>query len=152
VCPDPPISNWKPCDDTFCPVPPDYDLPACQKGPCPNPPDKRVKKCKGKVPFCKPGDPVTDQCIEKPPEPPKPIRGEVLNANASGGKTTITINRGTTQGIDRGWRGRLLTPAGKVFPSSDFVVKSVGTKTATAEVNLTTDQVDANKTVELLPP
>jgi hypothetical protein len=135
----------------YCPVPPDYDLPGCQAGPCPNPPDKRVKRCKN-IPFCKNGEPVTDNCIEKPKTPPPPIDAAVDDVTMVSGKARIRINRGMKHGVTTDWTGHLVTASGKMVANSSFKVISVATATSKAEVDLTTDQVNANRRVKLLPP
>ena len=151
VCPNPPNMALKQCQNT-CPLPHTVDVPACWKiMECPTPPDKRVAKCKGVVPECAAGQPVTNNCL--PPPPPKPIRARIVNVNQITSDTVeIRLDRGTLAGITRGWRGQLLGKNGKRIPQSNFTVTRVGEKTAYGTIKMRSDDVTANQQVELSPP
>jgi hypothetical protein len=81
------------------------------------------------------------------------IDGKIVNrSKASAGRVVITINRGSSYGIKRGWKGHVLSGSTmQPLPGGDFVVKKVTRSECEARVTLTVQQVDSNKRVQIWP-
>lgn len=81
------------------------------------------------------------------------IDGKITNrAKATAGRVVITINRGKNYGIQRGWKGHVLSGStNQPLPGGDFIVKKVTNTECEARVNLTINQVNANKRVQIWP-
>lgn len=111
----------------------------------------RGKRCKKPRRPRKPRDP-------KPDDKPEPVvegalKGKitVIRAQASGG-TEIVINKGSNNGVTRGWKGKLVTRKGKAIPGGRFTVRSVKTTSCKAKINVTSDAVKQAGRVVLTAP
>ena len=72
---------------------------------------------------------------------------------ASSGGTHITINVGNNRGIEKGWKGRVITGKGKSIPGGSFTIKKVAARTATATVRgASPDSVSGAQRVRISPP
>jgi hypothetical protein len=155
VCPNPPDPNWPACKGV-CPNLPvgDANNPACwPKMDCPAVPDRRIKACFDKFPPCNPAakDPQNPKCDNyKAP----PVKGKVINVQASSDGVIITINKGEDKQVEKGWTGKILRKDnGKPMNNGDFVISRVGKRESVGKVKgLTADQVSANRDVLLEAP
>jgi len=152
-CPTPPDPSWPACAGK-CPVPPDVNNPGCWATmPCPNPPDRRVKACpKTAWPECNPQakDPQNPNCDNYRPAP---IKAHVINIQASGDSSIITLDRGQDKGVDKGWRGKIMKKGtNRPLEGGDFTVIKVGKRESVGKVKLTTDKVGDNPDVILEAP
>ncbi|MCB9561048.1 MAG: hypothetical protein H6708_11625 [Kofleriaceae bacterium] len=140
-----------PCD----PNAPDKTNPNCTGvfPPCGNPPDPNNPNCLAMFPDCDPMaiDPKNPKCKDVRPPPPKPTDGMIVNVQVEGNTTTIVIDKGKKDGIDRGWTGNVLDSAGRPLTNGSFTVLTVRERVCSAKVKLTRDSV-AGKKVQLLPP
>jgi len=85
----------------------------------------------------------------------RPINGRIIGQQLSAdGQVIITIDRGKKDKVDRGWDGKVLQggAGGSGISGGDFKVISVRDSTCVGKVKLSIDQVNANKTVLLIPP
>ena len=71
---------------------------------------------------------------------------------ATRGGTHITIDVGTSRGVSRGWKGRVVTTKGKGIPGGSFTISRVSARTATATVGASPDAVSGAKRVRISPP
>ncbi len=153
-CPVPVDPTWPGCAGQ-CPTPPDPNIPACLKTmPCPTPPDRKFAQCKpSNWPPCDPAkiDPGNPNCDGyKPPD----RLGEVtdVQADAGGSGIQITINIGTDDGVDRGWKGVLLDANDKPIRGSEFKLSKVTKKSSVAKVKLDASKLIPNNPVRLSAP
>ncbi len=83
----------------------------------------------------------------------QPTKGRIIGQQLSGdGLVIITIDRGKKDKVDRGWDGKVLQGGSSPISGGDFKVISVRDSTCVGKVKLSIDQVNANKTVMLIPP
>lgn len=157
ICPIAFDPKWPGCAG-ICPTPPDPALPACQgKLPCPTPPDRNLPTCTAdKFPACDPSLPAAE--MKKNPncdgyKPPDRF-GEVTDVQAddSGTGVQITINLGTVDGVDKGWKGVLLDSNDKPIRGSDFKISKVTKNVSVAKVKLDASKLSPNNPVRLSAP
>lgn len=156
VCPVQFDAKWPGCNG-ICPNPPDPALPACQgKLPCPNPPDRNIPSCTAdKFPPCDPSVGAAE--MKKNPncdgyKPPDRV-GEVTDVQDDGnGNLQITINLGTVDGVDKGWKGVLLDTNDKPIRGSNFTVAKVTKNSSVAKVKLDSSKLTPNNPVRLSAP
>ncbi|MBK9030044.1 MAG: hypothetical protein IPL61_01685 [Myxococcales bacterium] len=152
VCPIPMDPAWPACAGQ-CPTPPDPNIPACLKSmPCPNPPERKFAQCKpSNWPPCDPTklDPNNPNCDGyKPPD----RVGEVTDVQTISSGVQITINVGTDDGVDKGWKGVLLDANDKPIRGSDFKLSKVTKKASIAKVKLDASKLIPNNPVRLSAP
>lgn len=116
-------------------VPPVDDAPIA-------PPPK--KKCRGK------------KCRKHTPKPPttptKSVGARISGITASGSGTRIKINKGSAAGVEKGWKGNVVTKGGSRIAGGGFTVTSVSSNESYATVKATPDAVTSAKYVRLRPP
>jgi len=154
ICPLQFDAKWPGCA-TVCPTPPDPALPQCKAMlPCPPTPDRNIPACtRDKFPACDPAkiDKGNPNCDDY--RPPDRI-GEVtdIQADDAGGGIQITINLGTSDGVDKGWKGVLLDSNDKPIRGSDFKVSKVTKNVSVAKVKLDASKLSPNNPVRLSAP
>ncbi len=117
-----------------------------------------------------PGPPTLPAIPDKPatttsevpsePEPdPEPtataIKARIVNVQlSSSGQVIVTLNRGQSRGIERGWSGNILKGSSGEAPltGGQFRVVRVTRHRSVARVSLSVDQISANRRVLLTPP
>lgn len=116
------------------------------------PPKKRKprKKCRGSKCKKRPRSKKVDN--DAPPSDDVLKAKIVVIRGQSGGGTEITLNRGRTHGVDKGWKGKLVTKSGKSIPGGKFTIKSVKTNTSKAKVNVSSDAVKQAGRARLYAP
>ena len=120
------------------------DVPTEDDAPAPVKPV--VKKCRGA--GCKKRPPPPD-----PAPQPRAIRARVAGiVQVNAGGTQIRIDRGTTQGVEVGWKGSVVTQDGKPIPGGSFEVNRVTAAESFATVRAPADAVTSAKYVRLRPP
>lgn len=87
-------------------------------------------------------------------EPPAgPLKAKVVKLRASSGGVVVTLNRGKSDGVDRGWSGQvLLGDTDNPLADGVFKIIKVTKRESKAKIKLTIDQVKANRRVLLTPP
>lgn len=155
VCPMPADPAWPACAGV-CPTPPDPAIPSCLESmPCPNPPDRKFKKCTAAdFPPCKAAMPPEEK--KKNPNcdrycPPDVI-AELTNKVPEGDNTTVTINAGKADGVDKGWTGELLNDSDQPIRNSRFTVTVVTNQAAVAKVKVPTSSIPEGARVRLRAP
>ncbi len=155
VCPMPADPAWPACAGV-CPTPPDPAIPSCLESmPCPNPPDRKFKKCTAAdFPPCKAAMPPDEK--KKNPNcdrycPPDVI-AELTNKVPEGDNTTVTINAGKADGVDKGWSGELLNDSDQPIRNSKFTVTVVTNQAAVAKVKVPTGSIPEGARVRLRAP
>ena len=153
-CPVPVDPAWPGCAGQ-CPTPPDPNIPSCLKTmPCPKPPERKFLQCKpSDWPPCDPAkvDPTNPNCDGyKPPD----RVGEVtdVQSDPSGTGVQITVNIGTDDGVDKGWKGVLLDSNDKPIRGSEFKLLKVTKKSSVAKVKLDASKLIPNNPVRLSAP
>src|SRR5207244_3740885 len=76
------------------------------------------------------------------------LKARIINVSIEGGQTAITIGSGWKQGVIEDMRGYVPGGGGMI---ADFMVFSVGERTAKAYVELSPDEVQAHPEVVLNP-
>lgn len=148
-----------------CPQAWDINVPACLNV-CPNPPRPEAPACKlcnkdrpdPCLPDCKQFFPPCDVAKIDMKNPncwgmTRPtVDGLVTDVKDVSPDSQITINLGTSDGIDKTWTGNLLDAGGqKIKP--DFKLTSVGkTASVAARVKLPSSSIGSNTQVRLTPP
>ncbi len=155
ICPAPADPAWPACAGV-CPTPPDPEIPSCLESmPCPNPADRKFKKCKSvDFPPCKAAMPVEDK--KKNPNcdrfcPPDVI-AEVTNEVPDGDNTTITINAGKSDGVDKGWTGELLDENDTPIRGSKFTVSVATNPASVAKVKVAASAIPEGARVRMKAP
>lgn len=152
VCPVQFDAKWPGCAG-ICPTPPDPALPACKAFlPCPTPPDRNIPACtKDKFPPCDPSklDPGNPNCDGY--KPPDKI-GEVTNVAAEANGIEVTINLGTADGVDKGWKGVLLDANDKPIRGSEFKLLKVTKNASVAKIKIDGSKLSPNNPVRLSAP
>lgn len=129
-------------------------IPAFDDSPEPT----RKPRCRGK--RCR--KPRTDKPRNDKPKNDQPTattpatgtmkaRIVVVRGVSSGG-TEITLNRGSSQGVTAGWKGKVVTKSGAALDGGDFTITSVKTNTSKARVSLSQDAVKGAGRVTLTAP
>lgn len=118
-------------------VPPVDDAPAPVARPCrgagckkPRPPRER---------------PNTDSTAQA-------MRGRIAGITATASGTQIRIDRGSSAGVEVGWRGNVITSAGSAIPDGGFRVTRVTASESYGAVKATADAVTSARFVRLRPP
>ena len=112
-----------------------------------------------------PAVPLFDDTPTKPPpkkrivrkkrptkKPTKTVRGRISGITTTGKGTRIKIDRGSSQGVEKGWRGVVVTKRGKAIENGRFTVSKVSSSESYGLVRATQDAVTAAKYVRLSPP
>lgn len=87
------------------------------------------------------------------PEPQtKTVRARIAAITAQGGRTQIRIDRGSTQGVEIGWKGAVIDRSGKSISGGSFQITRVTASESFATVSAKADAVTAAKWVRLSPP
>ena len=124
-----------------------------EKVPCPNDPTRFQPDCApvAKVPC--PNDPTKFEPDCPAVEDVKPVQARILDYKISASQgTVIVVDKGKKHGVDRGWKGQLLSRSGGPVPGGAFTVTRVTSRQSTGKVRLTVDQVKAAGRVLLSPP
>lgn len=156
VCPIPPDPKLPACSNV-CPTPPDASIKACKDTmPCPDgKPDRTIKSCMKAWDANKPLPwPACDYSKKDPGNPNCDIKlkvpAKVVDVQSQGADSVITVNKGTSSGVQQGWTGAVVV-SGKKVPGGDFTVIRVTKGTAIGKVHLTVDAV-SKADVELQEP
>jgi hypothetical protein len=85
---------------------------------------------------------------------PKPVRGGIWmpRKDQTSGLVILTVNRGTQDGVARGWDGQVLRPDGTPLPGGSFKVITVNGQSCVGKVQLPLDVIRNNPDVLLSPP
>ena len=88
-----------------------------------------------------------------PPQPKSPsLSGRIAGIKSRPSGTTITINRGSRDGVSKGWVGNVVSKEGKRVPNGAFVVSDVSETQSYATVRASQDTVTNAKYVRLRAP
>ena len=103
------------------------------------------------------GEPAPSPDPEPPEEPEKalePVRARVVTYQlGSDGAVILTVNRGTNDGIERGWSGQMMMgSSGRPLRGGTFTVTRVTSGEAVGQARVSVDQIRANREVLLAPP
>jgi hypothetical protein len=121
-------------DPPKLPAIPDVEPPA-DPVPCPNDPSR-----------------MQPNCEDAPPPKVDPIPARVVKFQVSGsGAVIITVDKGKNAGIEQGWVGKVVNSAGKTVDGGEFKVTKVTSGEAVGKVQLSVDQIRANRKVVLTP-
>lgn len=121
----------------------------------PPPPVAATQPATGPGPVTGPGptEPEPDPAAVTPATEPMKAKVVKVQVASDGGGVIVTINKGTKDGIDRGWQGNVLQgTTGTPLDGGDFKVIKVTARESVARIKLTIDQVRANSRVLLTPP
>jgi hypothetical protein len=110
---------------------PESSRPRCRGSKCGKPASKPARK---------PKDEKTTPTASTPAAGSMKVRIVVVRGVSSGG-TEITLNRGSSQGVAAGWKGKVVTKSGAALDGGSFTIVSVKTTTSRARVNLSQDAV-----------
>jgi hypothetical protein len=140
-------------------VPAFDDTPAVDCTQCDCKKDARCKaecsKCERKPRSRKPSycskcdckGPCKDRCKRKcggeTTEPSASVKARIIRPVASGGGTKITMNRGTSHGVQVGWKGNVVNKAGKAIEGGSFTVSKVKASECVGQVSAPPDAVIA---------
>jgi len=80
------------------------------------------------------------------------VSARIIRPMAAGGGTKLVLNAGTTQGVQVGWKGRVVDAKGKTIEGGDFTVGRAGTNDSDGTVRASPDAVRAAGGVRLCPP
>ncbi len=138
-------------------VPAFDDTPAVDCKDCDCKKDARCKeecsKCKRRgghrrPSFCSQCDckgPCKDRCKRKcggeSAEPSAAVKARIIRPVAAGGGTKITMNRGTSHGVQVGWKGKVVNKAGKAIDGGSFTVTKVKASECEGQVTAPPDAV-----------
>lgn len=122
----------------------------CRRGPIHRPRFScRTCSCKSSA-RCRKS--CTKKCKKKPDGPPKGVvYGRIIRSRARGGGTFILINRGSNVGLKVGSSGAVINKKGRAISGGSFSLSSVSTRSSTATVKATLDQVSGAGRVRLKP-
>jgi hypothetical protein len=98
-----------------------------------------------------PPDPIQDD--DRTPAL-EPIRARVVTYQlGSDGAVILTVNRGTNDGVERGWTGQMMMGnSGRPLRGGTFTVTRVTSGEAVGQARVSVDQIRANRDVVLMPP
>jgi hypothetical protein len=68
---------------------------------------------------------------------------------SSSGSLIVTVDKGKNAGVENGWRGQVLSAAGRPLEGGDFTVTKVTSAESVGKVGLSVDQVKTNRKVVL---
>ena len=94
--------------------------------------------------------PVVDASIA-PHDAAVVVMGRIINISVTTGGVDVTANKGTRDGVRKGWHARLLDASKRPLAGGDFVISGVKERTCTGTVGVTSDSVRAFSHVELRP-
>lgn len=99
-----------------------------------------------------PPDPEPEEQEEE--EALEPVRARVVTYQlSSDGAVILTVNRGTNDGIERGWKGQMMMGnSGRPLRGGGFTITRVTSGEAMGQARVSVDQIRANRQVTLLPP
>jgi hypothetical protein len=106
------------------------------------------------APGCPPV--VAVDCTKVPRDPscpalPPVTGGKITNAQNKTGGAIVTVNRGSSAGVDKGWKGQVVDDKGKPIFGGDFICTKVTASECVGSVTLTRDQVAGKKVVLQAP-
>jgi hypothetical protein len=136
--------DWPP---TLALVPAFDDTPVALDEP------KKKKKKKYKKKKYKKKKKKTDKKETKKDDKPKAggMAGRIVNLSAAGGGTRITINRGSSKGVEVGWKGAVINSKGQSIPDGTFTIDKVTASESQGTVGASRDAVEAAKRVYIRP-
>lgn len=103
--------------------------------PCPNDPSKMTPNCGPAV-------------VEPPPVEIKKVEARIVGHQvAASGGVIITVDKGKGVGVDKGWKGRVVNSSGSTVDGGEFTVTKVTSGESVGKVQLSIDQVKANRRV-----
>jgi hypothetical protein len=118
--------------------------------PLPAVPDRDDAPRKGRAPRPEPTEePVV---VEADPAEGAKVRANIIEFGKAGPRVRILVNKGSEAGVEVGWMGYVVDKQGKSIPKGAFKVSKTRTDESEGFVNLTLDQVQANRTVVLKQP
>lgn len=79
------------------------------------------------------------------------MSGRIVNLSSAGGGTRITINRGSSKGVEKGWKGAVVNSKGQAIPDGSFTIDKVTASESQATVGASRDAVEAAKRVYIRP-
>ena len=79
------------------------------------------------------------------------MQGRITGVRVVGGGTRITINRGTSHGVAKGWKGRVVSRSGAGIANGSFTISQVKANESYATVNASGDAVTAAAHVRINP-
>lgn len=79
------------------------------------------------------------------------MQGRITGVRVVEGGTRITINRGSTHGVAKGWKGRVVSKSGAGIANGSFTISQVKANESYATVNATGDAVTAAAYVRISP-
>ncbi|MEM9487548.1 MAG: hypothetical protein AAGC55_00320 [Myxococcota bacterium] len=119
-------------------------------------PDRIGRRPTGKRPRPNGKRPPPDKKPQKDPNavPSGTISARIIGVRqASNGGTHITIDVGSSRGVKRGWKGKVVTKKGRSIPGGSFTIKKVNARTSTATVGgASPDSVTGAQRVRLTVP
>ncbi len=80
------------------------------------------------------------------------IMARITRPVAAGGGTRITMNRGSSNGVQVGWKGAVVSKSGKPIDNGRFTVEKVTSGECVGTVGASPDAVTAAGRVRLTPP
>jgi hypothetical protein len=80
------------------------------------------------------------------------MSARVLRMVSAGGGTTVTLSRGSSNGVTAGWRGKIVDAKGKSIPNGSFTIDSVDTNSCKGTVGASLDTVRAAGRAKLSAP
>ena len=80
------------------------------------------------------------------------LTARITRPVASGNGTKITMNRGSSNGVAVGWKGRVVNSAGKPIDNGSFTVTKVSASECVGTVGASPDTVTSAGRVRLTPP
>lgn len=85
-------------------------------------------------------------------KPSTSVGARISGITASGSGTRIKINKGSAAGVEKGWKGSVVTKGGSQIAGGGFTVNKVSSNESYATVKATPDAVTSAKYVRLRPP
>jgi hypothetical protein len=83
---------------------------------------------------------------------PDAVSARVIRFVAAGGGTKVVMNRGSSHGVEVGWKGRIVNSKGKSIEGGSFTVKKVTSSTSEGQVGASPDTVRAAGRARLSKP
>ncbi len=84
----------------------------------------------------------------------EPLRARVVTYQmSSGGNLEITVNRGSSHGVERGWQAKIMAGSSeRPINDGEFTITRVTRGEAAGEVAISIDQLSSNRQIMLYPP
>lgn len=99
-----------------------------------------------------PGGTTPPDPIEDPVVAAEPVKAKVMNYQVSSSGLIITLDKGADAGIDRGWSGVVLRGSSDTtLDGGEFKIIKVTATRAVGKVNMSVDQIKANRYVLIQP-